>query len=430
MKQRKLANKPETGLLLPGRRSPLTVRRTACLFLCLPLLSVLITGCWDDRELNELGITSGSAYDWEDNQWKATYQVINPSSGASGMGSGGGSTTSPPFLTFTVKGRTILEAIERTNLTSTREMFFSHSRITVLGESVARHGINQLIDMFLRKQDARETVYVFLSEEDAGDILDQLMQMTKNQGAGVQLMIEQESRLVSYYPGVRLYELAMALSSESGSAVLPEILLTGHEVMDETTEIARTDLPSRLALGKLGVLKGEKLIGWLNQKQAFGLSFMTNKVNSATIAFPSRPKASDTPDASFVLQKSSTSVHPVWDKDHYVMNIHIKGSGVLSELGSVMDLNERASITEMEGSIEQQILELVNNSWTAVRKLGADVTGFAVRIHRSDRKRWKQIEQDKSWDSVFREIEIRPHVSIKIERTGLSNKSFKSVQQK
>lgn len=401
------------------------------LLLCLPLLSVLLSGCWDDRELNELGITSGSAYDWEDNQWKATYQVINPSSGASGMGgSGGGSTSSPPFLTFTVKGRTIMEAIERTNLTSTREMFFSHSRITVIGESLARHGINQLIDMFLRKQDARETVFVFISQGDAGMILDQLMQMTKNQGAGIQLMIEQESRLLSYYPGIRLYELAMALSSESKSAVLPEILLTGSRTMDETSETAVTDLPSRLALGRLGVIKGDTFAGWLSQKQAFGLSFLTDNIDSATIAFPSRPGASDKLDASFILQNSATTVHPVWDKDHYVMEVNVKGSGVLTELGSVMDLNDRKAISEMETSLEQRVLELMNNAWAEVKRLGADVTGFAVRVHRSDPKRWKQIEKEKSWDSVFQEIELRPQVSIEIERTGLSNKSFKSVQQK
>lgn len=400
------------------------------LILCLPLLSVLLSGCWDDRELNELGITSGSAYDWEDNQWKATYQVINPSSGASGMGGGGGgSTSSPPFLTFTVKGRTIMEAIERTNLTSTREMFFSHSRITVIGESLARHGINQLIDMFLRKQDARETVFVFITQGDAGDILDQLMQMTKNQGAGIQLMIEQEAKLVSYYPGTRLYELAMALSSESRSAVLPEILLTGPQTMDETSETGVTDLPSRLALGRLGVIKGDTFVGWLSQKQAFGLSFLTNSIDSATIAFASQPTKSDKLDASFILQNSATTVRPVWDKDHYVMNIEVKGSGVLTELGSVMDLNDRKAIREMEASLEQRVLSLVNDSWTEVKRLGADVTGFAVRIHRSDRKRWKQIEEEKSWDRVFQEIEIRPQVSIKIERTGLSNKSFKSVQQ-
>ncbi|WP_405107821.1 Ger(x)C family spore germination protein [Paenibacillus sp. FSL K6-1217] len=401
------------------------------LLLCLPLLSLLLSGCWDDRELNELGITSGSAYDWENNQWKATYQVINPSSGASGMGgSGGGSTSSPPFLTFTVKGRTIMEAIERTNLTSTREMFFSHSRITVIGESLARHGINQLIDMFLRKQDARETVFVFISQGDAGMILDQLMQMTKNQGAGIQLMIEQESKLLSYYPGTRLYELAMALSSESKSAVLPEILLTGSRTMDETSETAVTDLPSRLALGRLGVIKGDTFAGWLSQKQAFGLSFLTDNVDSATIAFPSRPGASDELDASFILQNSATTVRPIWDQDHYVMEVNVKGSGVLTELGSVMDLNDGKAIREMEASLEQRVLELMNNSWAEVKRLGADVTGFAVRIHRSDPKRWKQIEKEKRWDSVFREIEIRPQVSIEMERTGLSNKSFKSVQQK
>ncbi|MFD2875491.1 hypothetical protein ACFTAO_05150 [Paenibacillus rhizoplanae] len=185
-------------------------------------------------------------------------------------GGGGGSTSSPPFLTFTVKGRTIMEAIERTNLTSTREMFFSHSRITVIGESLARHGINQLIDMFLRKQDARETVFVFITQGDAGDILDQLMQMTKKiRGAGIQLMIEQEAKLVSYYPGTRLYELAMALSSESRSAVLPEILLTGPQTMDETSETGVTDLPSRLALGRLGVIKGGYVRGVAQPEAGF-----------------------------------------------------------------------------------------------------------------------------------------------------------------
>ncbi|WP_379144242.1 Ger(x)C family spore germination protein [Paenibacillus sp. sgz500992] len=415
----------------PARPLAYAAKKTLCIGLCLPLLSTLLTGCWDDRELSELGITSGSAYDWKNNEWKATYQVINPSSGASSMGgSGGGSTSSPPFVTFSVKGPTIMDAIERTNLTSTREMFFSHSRIAIIGESLAKHGISQLIDMFLRKQDARETVYVFLSKDEAGDILNQLMQLTKNQGAGIQLMIEQESKLLSFYPGIRLFELAMALSSESGSAVLPEIFLTGDQIMDETSETGRTDLPSRLALGRLGVLKGEKLVGWLTQKQAFGLSFLTNKIDSATIAFASRPEISDKPDASFILQNSTTSVHPVWDKDHYIMDVNIKGSGVLQELGSVMDLNERTSITGMEQAIEQRILELVGNSWSEVKRLGADVTGFAVRIHRSDRKRWKQIEKDKSWDRMFQNIEIKPHVSIQIERSGLSNKSFKSIQHK
>lgn len=84
------------------------------------------------------------------------------------------------------------------------------------------------------------------------------------------------------------------------------------------------------------------------------------------------------------------------------MEVNVKGSGVLTELGSIMDLNDRKAISEMEESLEQRVLELMNNAWTEVKRLKADVTGFAVRVHRSDPKRWKQIEQEKHWDSVFR----------------------------
>lgn len=430
MRERYTASK-ESLVVPSGARYASTAKKLLCLGLCLPISSMLLSGCWDNRELSELGIISGSAYDWEDNQWKATYQIINPSSGVSGMGgSGGGSTSSPPFVTFTVKGETILDAIERTNLTTTREIFFSHSRINVIGESLARHGISQLIDMFLRKQDARETVFVFLTEGEAGDIMNQLMQLTKNQGAGIQLMMEKEAKLLSYYPGIRLFELAMALSSESGSGIIPEIKLTGSKTMNKTEDTGQTNLPSRISLGRLGIIKGEKLVGWLNQKQAFGLSFITNQIKNATISFASRPQTNDKPDASFMLQTSRTKVRPIWNKDHYIMEVNIQGSGILTEIGNKMDVNNREAITEMEESIEQQVLELVNQSWMEVRRIGADVTRFAVSIHRSDRKRWKQIEKEKNWDTVFQNIEFRPHVSMKIERTGLSNKSFKSVQQK
>ncbi|SET97426.1 Ger(x)C family spore germination protein [Paenibacillus sp. NFR01] len=406
--------------------------RSVCLLLCLCLCSAPLSGCWDDRELNELGITSASSYDWKDNEWIATYQVINPSSGVSGTsgGSGAGSSSSPPFVTFTARGKTIMEAVERTNLLSTRQMFFAHSRITVIGEGLAKHGIHQLIDLFLRKQDARETVFVFIAEGEAGKILAQLMQMAKNQGAGVQLMMEQEEKLLSYYSGTRLFELAMDIASESASAVIPQILLTGGELMDRSDEVSVTDLPSRLALGRLAVLKKDKMIGWLSQEQAFGLTFLTNKIESATIAFPSDPKQSDETDASFMLQTCSTKVRPIWEKDHYVMDVSIHGHGVLNEVGSAMDMNSRETISTMEKSIEQVVLGYVNESWQAVHRLGADVTGFAVQIHRSDRKRWKQIQKDKSWDTVFKDIEIRPHVSIKIDRTGLSSKSYKAIQPK
>ncbi|WP_025690741.1 Ger(x)C family spore germination protein [Paenibacillus zanthoxyli] len=398
--------------------------------LIVSLLSLLTGGCWDDRELNELGIVSGSAYDWKDNQWHTAYQIINPSSGANNTGgSSGGNTSSPPFLIYSAKGNTLMQAVERTNLTSTRQLFFSQNRITVLGEALAKRGIGQLIDMFLRRPDARQTVYVFITEEEAGLILSQLMQLNRNQSAGIQLMIEQEARLTSYYPGIQMVELARQLSSESASAAVPEIKLSGNKVMDRTSDITQTDLPSRITFARLAVLKEDRFVGWLSQAEAYGLSFMTDKVKKSNISFPSKPQKSDKDDASISLLHSSTTVRPIWENDHYVMDIGIKADGTLTEVGSNLKLENESAIRQLEHNIEQNIIEIVESSWRSVKKLNADVTGFAISIHRHHPKQWKRIKQEHNWDTVFQNIQIRPHVKVKIKRIGFNSNSYNSVNK-
>ncbi|WP_018752705.1 Ger(x)C family spore germination protein [Paenibacillus sanguinis] len=403
-------------------------RKVLYLGLSLCLTATTLSGCWDDRELDDLGIVSGTAYDWEDEEWRITYQIINPSSTSSMGGTNGGSAISPPFLTFTERGSTLTEAVARSNLRSTRQLFFSHSRISIINLKTVDQGLPALLDLFLRKPNGNETLFVFLSERQASDVLEQLMQVTKNPGMGIQLMIQQESRLSSYYPGTRMFELTVALSSDSHCATVPEIKLTKPEVMDKVEETQVTDLPSRISLGRLGVLKKDRFVGWLNTEEAFGLTFLRNRINAASIPFSSDPKK-EKKDSTFSLLESKTVVKPVWENDHFVMHVHIKGEGMLLETGGKVNLSKDNELTQLENNIEGEVLEYIQSAWRAVQKLNADATEFASLIHSKYPKRWKQIQADDSWDQVFKEIEIRPSVTIDINRFGLSSKSYKSVEQ-
>lgn len=403
-------------------------QRMMCLCLNLFLLTGILSGCWDNRELDELGIVSGTAYDRKNGEWEITYQIINPSSTSSLGGSSGGGSVAPPFLTFTERGSTLIEAQSRSNLTSTRRLFFSHSRMSVLNVKAVNEGLPALLDLFLRKPEESETVFVFLTERDASDVLEQLMQVTKNQGMGIQLMIQQESKLTSYYPGTRIFELTMALTSDSRCATVPEIKLTQPEVMDTVQDTQVTDLPSRLTLGRLGVLKDDRFIGWLGTKEAFGLTFLRNRINHASIPFPSDPRKEKV-DSTFSLLDSKTEIKPLWEKDHFVMEVSIKGKGMLMETGGKVDLSKNNELSRLEKIIEEEVLEYISTSWKAVQALNADVTEFASLIHSKYPKHWKQIQKDGNWDQVFSEIEIRPDVSMDIDRFGLSNKSYKSVQE-
>ncbi len=57
-------------------------QKTAFLFLMLTLV-LLLTGCWNRRELNELAIAVGMGIDKHGDQFRVSVQVVDPGEAAS-----------------------------------------------------------------------------------------------------------------------------------------------------------------------------------------------------------------------------------------------------------------------------------------------------------------------------------------------------------
>ncbi|WP_211748959.1 Ger(x)C family spore germination protein [Paenibacillus sp. Marseille-Q4541] len=402
------------------------LRKSLILILCL-FMATMLSACWDSNELNEIGIISGSAYDWSDDKWEATFQVVNPAPGQGGTT--GGNEPVPPFFTFSYKGKTIMETISRADLSSARHLYFPNSRIMFLSEGATQHGIAELIDVFLRRITCRETLYVFVTKENSGELLSQIVQLSENQAAGIETLIEQESADESLFPAIRLYELAKDISSVSKSAVVPEIELVGKELIHKEDEKGTTDAPSHLELTRLAVFKNDQRVGWLNKFESLGWGLLSNRIKSTSISFSSDPEHSDKEDATFFLRSSTSHIKPIWNGDHYVIDVHVKGVGNINEIGSEIDLTTEGVLTKMEGTIENKLTAAMEHSWIKIRDMDADPTQFAVLIHRKDPARWNQFQETGSWDHVFKQIEIRPKVQIKIKNTGMQGRSFKSMQQ-
>ncbi|MEF3354021.1 Ger(x)C family spore germination protein [Paenibacillus sp. GYB006] len=390
------------------------------------LLMTLLSACWDRNELNEIGIVSGSAYDRAGESWKATFQIVNPAPGQGGTT--GGNAPIPPFYTFSYLGKTIMETISRADLSSTRQLYFPNSRIMFLSDDTATHGISELVDVFLRRENCRETLYVFITKGNAGELLSQIVQLSENQGSGIETLIEQESTDESLFPAVRLYELAKDISSVSNSAVVPEIELVGKEIIDKEDEKGTTDSPSRLELTRLAVFKNDKRVGWLNKNESLGWGLLANRINSTSLSFSPNPDRTDKEDASFQLRAASSKVKVAWNGENYVIDIHVKGEGDINEIGSDIEVN-RESINKMQASIEDKLTEAIENAWRKIREMDADPAQFSVRIHRQDPARWNEIQQKELWDQTYRNIEVRPHVQIQIKNTGMQGRSFKALLQ-
>jgi spore germination protein KC len=385
-------------------------------------ICLFMTGCWDRTELNELAITSATSFDWEDGEWVISYQVVNPSAISAAMAAMGGGAAKLPVVVYSTKGKTIREAIFKSTFESPRKLFFSHTRILVVSDAVARRGLTPVIDEYLRNPDVRETVSVLIAEGKARRILEQLMQIQIIPGNGIQSIIMRQAANLSLLPHIRIYDLAKSLANSAKSAVIPEILISGSPTITSEPDLNNTSPTSKLRLGRLAVLRHNKWIGWLTNHEALGVSYIRNQVQASVTSFACN--ASDRGKSSaFRLIRSTTRLTPLKEKDHYVMKIKVKGEGTLVETDCLLDLSKPEVIRQMEKQIEGEIKEAITASWMATKKLKTDVLGFADVIHRKYPKEWKELSKD--WESTFVQMEIDPQVEMTIKRVGLSNRSFK-----
>lgn len=395
------------------------------------ILSFLLTGCWGRTELNDLSITSATAIDQEKDKWTISYQVIIPSaiSGTGGLGgSGGGGASRAPVVVYSVTSENIREAASLSHLETARKLYIAHNATLVISEKAAREGLSAIIDIYLRNHETRETISVLVTTGEARSILEQLMGIERIPGQGIQKLLEKEQQNLSYLPNVKMYELAMDMTGESRTGLLPEIIISGTGEITSIDKLKNTAQLSKLKLGRLAVIHENKMVGWLNQTEALGTSFLRNKVQGTSIPFSCSNDKPSKKSANYLLTGSKTKITPKLDGDSFSFQVEIKTSGQLNEADCSVDLLKPETIKMLEERIAKEIEKSALSSWDAVKRLDADVVGLSSVIMRKYPKQWKQMKQQgkkPDWKSM----QLSVKAEVMLDRIGLSNKAFKKMTE-
>lgn len=398
----------------------LAARSFAALLLCL-----LLGGCWDRVELNELGITSATSLDRIGEDWILSYQVIIPSAISSVSGNEGGGVS--PITVHSTKAKTIREAVAKSKLESPRQLYFAHNRVLVVSERAAREGLSSIIDVYFRLPNSRETVSMLISKDNPARVLRQLMSIQRISGQGIQQIVANESKSGSLLPNIRLYEFAMNIVGDSRSGIIPEIVVSGSPDVDKVDQMGETRQSSRLKLGRLAVFKADRMQGWFSQKESFGVAFFNDRVKVATLSFACGDSSNGQRiDSTFTIKRSSTRLTPKYSNGKMQMDVHVKSAGVLEETECTDDLQDPRVIKRMENNVRDVITGIMQAAREASKRQQLDVLGFAQHVHRKYPRYWK--EHEANWDREFAKLEMKLTVEVRLERLGVSNKSFKSLE--
>lgn len=117
------------------------MKRSAGILCLLSIGIVLLSGCWDYRELNELSLAMAMGVDKDKDTGgvRVTLQIVNPKEIAGRTVTG----RNVPVVIYSSTGKSLFEATRKVTLKESRRINLQHLRVLVIGESLAREGVKR-----------------------------------------------------------------------------------------------------------------------------------------------------------------------------------------------------------------------------------------------------------------------------------------------
>lgn len=366
-------------------------------------LLMIVAGCWDRKEINDIGFVMATALDTAENgMTKVTIQVAVPSPSSQ---TGGAPKDVDRFFLISAVGRNGMDIQQLLQQKMSRTLIFSHRSVILIGESMAKLGINPMMDAFSRNPRNRlKTFILVVKGDEAGDLLkvqypyelapaEALKEMEMLQGEGVTATLRDyfiDSVSEGTYPAIGVLEPAVFYSTaQKKEAPLYRIRGTA-------------------------VFKSGKLAGYLNNDDTH--EFLWFKYNKKTDKI-----AAELPeglgDIGYYLTKRDTKISVDTKGETLKFHINLKGKGNLFENNSPLDINNPKHLKLIKQALEDRVKQDMARFLRKIQtEIKADIVGFGQRLQRKNPRKWRKIADD--WDRYFAKAEMNVTVSLNINNTG------------
>lgn len=368
------------------------------------LYCVLLSGCWDRTEINDLAIVLATGVDYKDDKVELTAQIFIPRKAGGGESTGGGGSPSGVTLIRTAEGRTIAESLNRLQRKIARNMFWGHCEAIVLSEAAGKHGIREYIDFFLRYPQIREHAYVFSTTEAAKDILALLDPLERSSAESLREMANMKL-------GTRttVLDLAKSIEGPGASAILSRMLILPPE--ENQDKLATTPYIKGLSL-----YKNDRYIRTVTEPLSVGVLLLAKELNNIIM-----PVDFDQSKGSFSIRPLDiqTKYKPKISDGRWSMAVDIQTRGEVVLNTTDENLTDPAVLKKLEQAWCKKLSKMAENALRmSQQEMHTDLYKFAVEFRRYYPKQWK--EQQKNWETIYSELDVKIKVKANVVRTGKS----------
>ncbi|MBM7570463.1 Ger(x)C family spore germination protein [Aquibacillus albus] len=379
---------------------------------------ILLTGCWDRRELTEVGIVAAMAIDMdpETGEYILTSQYLRPAAESTQT-----PTPDRPYLMVSTTGKTISEVMRKANETIDRKSFFAHNKVIVISEEIAKEGLIPVIDAFQRGKEVRGYVWLTIAKGSSSKsiIETKANNISRIPADFVHALIENAEHNAAFTDVLNYYKKVLGAGIDPVAGVLTRIVNNEEKAPPELVKLSGG-----------AVFKEDKLVGFLNQTETRGYNWVTAEGefgNRGALILPSLLE--EDKYVTILMQELHAEIKPQIDNgDQPTFTIQVDQKARVTGQEATGEFKSRKEVTdylkkiekEAEKEIEKEIKMVVDK---AQQDLESDIFGFGRALNKKYPKEWDKYKEN--WSDKFVEVEYTLNVNVDLVGSGLIQGPFK-----
>lgn len=361
---------------------------------------IILSGCWDKKELNEVAVVIGVGLDKvKEKEYRVTAQVIKP---VPQGGAAGGSEL--PTWSLSANGKTMMDAIRQLNKISPRRLYWPHLQIIIVGEELAKEGVAPVLTWFERDRDSRSGTYFVQTQGKAEDLLNQKIELGSIPAKAMSDLLDTAELRQIDARRVTLRDFINCLSTPGIDQAIDVINPKSIRGKPETYEILGVAIYSR-----------DRFMGYITGQEAIGIDVVFGRYKYGIITIPIPGSEGDFFSYQVTDMRNQWKLDVRNEKLKVKMNIFIEGN--LSDQTGSTELIDPQRMKEAENAIREMVKGSILDTFRQASAMESDIYGIGQELRRYHPKIWHQ--KEKEWRSELKEIEFDIKINANIRRSGL-----------
>ncbi len=300
--------------------------------LILLIIPFILSGCYDYNELNELAIISGVGIDYEDDEFKVTFEILSTKKE-------GETSASSSTYNVTASAKTVTEAFAKNGNNMDKVAYYDHIEVIVISEEIAKNHLEEVSEYLIRSSKLRNGFYLTMTKDNsAKDIITATSKEKPIASTFIVSLLENnnDADSASYY--VPFTKTIKTMLTDGEDAIISVLKLKDKK---------------EITLSGLAVFNGFKLTNTFNTKDS-SLINLLNNFKPKTVFFE---KSCKTGKTVISIYESDIKIKP---NNDYVL-IEGKLNARINEDNCNNNLKEEKTYLKLEKEFTKIITKDLNN---------------------------------------------------------------------